>query len=79
MGAHFIREVEATQQRRTLTRDHIRLHPMWTPSLIQNDIAILHLPTAVTLNSHVATILIPLNNNDQFANAAATVSFRVNF
>jgi secreted trypsin-like serine protease len=74
MGAHFIREVETTQQRRTLTRDHIRLHHLWTPSLIQNDVAILHLPTAVTLNTHVATILIPLNNNEQFGNAAATVS-----
>ncbi|KAL7052444.1 hypothetical protein ACKWTF_004865 [Chironomus riparius] len=51
LGAHFIRELEPNQQRRTLTRDHIRLHPLWTPSLIQNDIAMLHLPTAVTLNS----------------------------
>ncbi|XP_070501648.1 brachyurin-like [Chironomus tepperi] len=74
LGAHFIRQVETTQQRRTLTRDHIRLHPLWTPSLIQNDIAVLHLPTAVTPNNAVAVIHLPLNNNEQFANAAATVS-----
>jgi len=52
LGAHFFRELEPTQQRRTLDRGHIRLHHLWTPSLIQNDIAMLELPTAVTQNNH---------------------------
>jgi hypothetical protein len=50
MGAHNMRIIEPTQQRFTIPQEFIRLHPQWSPFLIQNDIAMIHLPSAAVLN-----------------------------
>lgn len=55
-GAHFVRELESTQQRFNIPLSGIILHPAWTPALIQNDVAVLHSATGATYNFAVQPI-----------------------
>lgn len=50
LGAHFFRNIESTQHRISMQSDGIIMHPAWNPSLIQNDIALLHLPISANLH-----------------------------
>lgn len=72
LGAHNIRQIEPTQQRFHVSRDGIINHPLWNPSLIQNDVAVLH-HNAATLNAYVQTIPIASGTRN-FENDPATVS-----
>lgn len=74
-GAHFVREIEPTQQRFFIPRSGIIVHPDWTPSLIQNDVAVLHFPatTPATLNQFVQVISLAEGSRN-FENDNATVS-----
>jgi len=54
MGAHHIRENEATQQRQT-TYD-FDTHEDWDTSNLANDICWVHLPNKVTTDSNIQTI-----------------------
>lgn len=60
MGAHFITNANEPNQRRIVFRDtDIRIHQDWDPSLIRNDIAIVRLPTPVTLNAFISPVALP--------------------
>lgn len=49
-GAHFWRdENEPNQRRFNFVPANVILHPQWNPLLIQNDVAVIQLPTAVPL------------------------------
>ena len=51
LGAHNMRIIEPNQQRFTVpTSADIIMHPGWTPALIQNDVALIRLPTAAVMN-----------------------------
>lgn len=65
---------EANQQRRTVTPAGIRLHPQYTPSNLNNDIAILIVPTALTFNQFVQPIALAASTAGTFAGELATVS-----
>merc|ERR1711884_657429 len=54
MGAHHIRENEATQQRQT-TYD-FDTHEDWNTNNLANDICWVHLPNKVTTDSNIQTI-----------------------
>lgn len=72
-GAHFIREIEPTQQRFLIPRFGIINHPEWNPSLIQNDVAVLRHQSPAVFNAQVQ--LIPLASGARtFENEPATVS-----
>lgn len=74
-GAHNRLIIEPSQQRLRVVAaaGQIILHPQWTPSLIQNDVATLQTATPVTLNAFVQ--IIPLASGARtFENDPATVS-----
>jgi hypothetical protein len=56
LGAHILTTVESTQQRRTVQAANFRNHPQYNPNNLNNDISILILPSAVTINNQVRTI-----------------------
>lgn len=49
-GAHFFADqAEPNQRRITFVANHILMHPSWNPLLIQNDVAVVQLPSVVPL------------------------------
>lgn len=61
LGAHVLNppppSVEPNQQRQTVNNPaQIIIHPEWTPELIRQDIAIVHLNTPATINPFVQII-----------------------
>lgn len=57
LGAHFLREIEPNQQRFQVTNmANVIIHPLWDPSLIREDVALVHLPTAAVINPFVQPI-----------------------
>jgi secreted trypsin-like serine protease len=58
-GAHNRNVVEGTQQRRTVTSANYRIHANYNPSNLNNDIAILIVPTAWTHNANVQPTRLP--------------------
>jgi secreted trypsin-like serine protease len=75
LGAHNLNQNEANQQRFTVQPSGYRLHPAYNRQTISNDIALLILPSAATLNSFVAASVLPaLGVTDSFAGELATVS-----
>jgi len=75
LGAHQLTTVEANQQRRTVPSGNYRNHPSYNPSNLNNDISLLLMPTAVTLNQFVAVSRLPaLGRGDQFAGVMSRTS-----
>ncbi|KAL7015112.1 hypothetical protein ACKWTF_016279 [Chironomus riparius] len=74
-GAHNRNIVEATQQRRTVTSANYRIHANYNPSNLNNDIAILLVPTAWTHNTAVQPTRLPTAfASELFVGETATVS-----
>jgi chymotrypsin len=73
MGAHQLTAQEANQQRQTVQAAiGYRLHPEYNTENLNNDIAILILPQAATLNQFVALSVLPaLGRSDSFAGVLA--------
>lgn len=68
MGAHEFRPIEPTQQRITVPGGNVRNHPAYNPSNLNNDIALLRLPTSAVLNDYVGVVALPdLVRQDDFA------------
>lgn len=60
LGAHFLTNANEPNQRRVaFGADGILMHEDWDPSLIRNDIAIVRLPSAVTLNQFIVPVRLP--------------------
>jgi secreted trypsin-like serine protease len=74
-GAHNRNIVEANQQRRTVTSANYRIHANYNPSNLNNDIAILLVPTAWTHNAHIQPTRLPTAfASELFVGETATVS-----
>ena len=54
LGAHNLSQSESTQQR--ITSTVFRIHPNWNPTNLQNDVALIRLPYAATLNGKYSFI-----------------------
>lgn len=54
LGAHNISETESTTV--TLNSSKFIIHENWNETLLQNDIALIHLPRNVTLNDYIDTV-----------------------
>lgn len=65
-GAHNMNVVEATQQRRTVQSANYRIHPNYNNQNLNNDIATLILPTALTFNTFVQPIALAATTAGQF-------------
>lgn len=75
LGAHHLHGAEANQQRFNVPSVNYRNHPAYNPNNLNNDIALLLLPSAPTLNTVVAISIIPaLGRGDQFAGVMSTAS-----
>lgn len=75
LGAHNIQTIEPNQQRMTVHASSYIIHPQYNIHTISNDIAILILPSAATLNQYVALTVLPdLGVTDSFVGQTATVS-----
>jgi chymotrypsin len=74
-GAHQLTAVEPNQQRSVVPSANYRIHASYNPSNLNNDIAMLLLPSSATLNAFVAaSVLPPLGNSDLHVGVLATVS-----
>jgi hypothetical protein len=58
LGAHFLNQIEAQQQRIPVTTAGIVLHEEWDRSLIRNDVAVLHLQSAANLVVNVGMYIL---------------------
>lgn len=75
MGAHQITTVEPNQQRQTVFASGYSLHAGYDRSTLENDVALLTLPTPATLNAFVQPSVLPTAFRDQlFAGELATVT-----
>ncbi|XP_013197969.1 brachyurin [Amyelois transitella] len=54
----------------------VATHPSWLPLLVRNDVAVIYLPTPVTLSATINTIALPSGNqlSENFAGSTATAS-----
>jgi len=57
-GAHFFRENEPNQHRQDFLGNHIILHPGWNVQLIQNDVAVVQVPSVVPVVPNVIRAVI---------------------
>jgi len=78
LGAHTLQATEASQVRRTVTNtgSNYRLHGSYNPSNLNNDIAMLIMPTpAIGMTARIQiSALPPAGNSETFAGVTATVS-----
>ncbi|CRK90294.1 CLUMA_CG003990, isoform A [Clunio marinus] len=77
LGAHNRLVNEPNQVRVAISDPSLFImHPDWDPSLIRNDIGVIHLPTAVTLNAFIRPAILPLTSdiNNSFAGELGVVS-----
>ena len=74
LGAHQITTTEAVQQRITVPSSGYRLHASYNPSNLNNDIAILITPTAITYTARRQPINMAATTAGTFAGVLATVS-----
>jgi chymotrypsin len=75
LGAHTLTANEANQQRRTVPSSGYRLHASYNPSNLNNDIATLIMPTAVTATPQVQWSALPaIGNTETFAGELAVMS-----
>lgn len=74
-GAHQINVFEPNQQRITVPESGYRIHEGYSRQTLHNDIALLLLPTPVTLNTFVQPTVLPVDFADStFAGELATIS-----
>jgi len=74
-GAHNRNIAEPNQQRRTVAPANYRLHANYNPSNLNNDIAVLIMPSVFTLNPFVVASRLPTAfANELFVGETATVS-----
>lgn len=75
-GAHFLNRQESTQVRRTVALSGLTWHENYNSRNLNNDVAIISLPTPVTLSNVIQPIRIPegANLNDDFAGDEAVTS-----
>lgn len=67
LGDHEFRPIEPTQQRIIVPGANVRNHPSYNPSNLNNDLALLALPTPAVLNDYFGTIsLSVLGREDDF-------------
>lgn len=76
LGAHNINVNEATQQRQTVQPSGYRIHAQYNRQNLNNDIAILILPSPATLNAHVVLATLPTGAQltNTWAGSQATAS-----
>jgi secreted trypsin-like serine protease len=75
LGAQFLNQLEPNQQRQVVANGpQVLVHPEWTPDLIRQDIAVVHLNTPITINPFVQ-IIRRATGPRTFENDAATVRF----
>lgn len=74
LGAHTLTANEPTQQRRTVGTAGYRLHAQYNPSNLNNDIAVLILPTAVGLTAQIQNSALAPATAGTFAGVLAQVS-----
>lgn len=72
-GAHFLNREEPNQQRRTVPLSGLIWHENYNPQTLVNDVAIIQLPTPVTLNAFVQAISFAEGTNT-FAGSPAVAS-----
>lgn len=76
-GAHFWRNAEPNQRRYDFQAHYVILHPNWNPLLIQNDVALIRLPSAVPVVPGVirpAILPTAAEQNYDFANEDGVAS-----
>lgn len=77
-GAHFHQNANEPNQRRiTFAQNHIILHPQWNVQLIQNDVAVVQLPSVVpSVPAAIRAAILPTTAdiNYDFANEDAVAS-----
>jgi chymotrypsin len=75
LGGHQLTTLEPNQQRQTVPASGYRIHETYVPATLTNDVAILILPVAVTLNAFVRPTVLPTNfASDLFVGDQATIS-----
>jgi chymotrypsin len=75
LGAHQITTVEPSQQRFNVEVSTFRVHPEYVDSSFRNDVAIIILPSAATLNTFVALVNLPaLGTTNSFVGETATAT-----
>ncbi|KAJ8976739.1 hypothetical protein NQ317_004290 [Molorchus minor] len=72
LGAHNIRETEATQV--VITSSNIINHENYIASTLTNDVSLVRLPQAVTLSGVIQTISLAPGTSGTFAGSVATLS-----
>lgn len=71
MGAHNITTSEATQVQ--IKADNMTIHPDYNETSVQNNIALLHLVSAPTLNSNIQVATLPARSDADSSYFAETV------
>jgi secreted trypsin-like serine protease len=75
LGAHQITTVEPSQQRFNVDSSAYRIHPEYSRITVRNDVAIIILPSAATLNGFVALVNLPaIGTTNSFAGEIATTT-----
>lgn len=75
LGAHQLTAIEPNQQRQTVPATGYRIHETYAPETLTDDVAILILPVAVTLNEFVRVATLPREfASDLFVGDQATIS-----
>jgi secreted trypsin-like serine protease len=74
LGAHTFTAVEPTQQRRNVERAAYRIHPQYNPSNLNNDIAVLILPSSVDITARIQISNLPGSSSATFAGEMGTVT-----
>lgn len=76
LGAHFMNREESNQQRRTVELAGLTWHADYNSGTLENDVAIINLPTAVTINDFVSPINLPTGADltDVFTGQEVTAS-----
>ncbi|KAL7643263.1 UNVERIFIED_CONTAM: hypothetical protein RMT77_006554 [Armadillidium vulgare] len=62
LGAHNIREAEVTQV--SITSTDLIVHEDYSPTLVHNDIALIHLPQAVEFTDYIQPVCLPTGESD---------------
>jgi len=74
LGAHTLQATEATQQRITAAASWYRIHGSYNRQNLNNDIATIQLPSAITAHARRASIALAPATSGTFAGVLATVS-----